>query len=369
MNIVIIKDKLKEGLDMVARASGDHPTLPILKNILIEAQKDLITLTATNLEIGVRCKVPGKISKEGSITVPVGLFGQIISNLSDERVEIRVDDNKLKITTDSYSADIQGSPADEFPSLPAVENTEQFIEIESALFRGAIESVLSASQFSELRPELSSIFLQFLGDRMVLVATDSFRLAEKTINDSQFRSAVEEEFRILLPLRTGQELTRVLGDKGMVRIYRDPNQVLFRTENMDFISRLLEGTFPDYQAIIPKEYQAEMTVDRDDFLGGVKLVGAMSGVSLETTLKQGKGGSLEIFSSDEKLGENAYHLETKAEGSFKEATFNWKYLLEGARSMPPKEMVLGLNDDNKPAVIRPKQDNSYFYILMPILKG
>jgi DNA polymerase-3 subunit beta len=369
MNIIIIKDKLKEGLDAVTRAVGDHPTLPILKNIFIQAKDGIINLTSTNLEIGLRHGVSGKISKDGEITVPANILSQIISNLSDERVELSMDGSILNISTDSYKAGIQGSPADEFPALPEMENLDQYIEMESVALKSALSSVLSAAQFSELRPELSSVFFQFLGDRLVLAATDSFRLAEKTIGDNQFKSTIEGEFNVLLPLRTGQELVRTLKDKGMVKIYRDPNQILFKTEEMEFISRLLEGTFPDYRAIIPKEYQAEVFVDRDELLGAIKLAGVMSGASSEAALRPAKDGSLEVFSRDERLGENSCLVAAKIQGTLKEASFNWKYLQEGAKTMPAKEMVLGLNDDNKPAIIRSRQDPSYFYILMPILKG
>lgn len=330
----------------------------------------MINLTATNLEIGVRYNLAGKITKEGSITVPAALFSQIITNLSDERVELSSEDGGLlNISTESYKASLQGSPAADFPLLPAIENTEEYIEVESGALKSALDSALSAAQFSELRPELSSVYFQFLEDRIVLVATDSFRLAEKTLADNQFKSTVTGEFKVLLPLRTAQELARTLKEKGSVKIYRDPNQMLFKTERAELISRLLEGTFPDYRAVIPKDYQAEVVVDRDEFLNAVKLSGVMSGNALEVTLRPGTGDALEIFSRDEKLGENSYQLPAKMKGSFKEASFNWKYLLEGAKAMPAKEFTLGLNDDNKPAVLKPRQDTSYFYILMPILKG
>jgi DNA polymerase-3 subunit beta len=369
MNIIVIKEKLKEGLDAAIRASSEHPTLPILKNILIEAKDDKITLTATNLEIGMRYNLSGKIAEAGGVTVPAGLLSQIISNLSDERVELSAEGPVLNIITESYKASIQGAPAAEFPILPLIENTEEYIEADSALFKSSLEATLSAAQFSELRPELSSVYLQFFGDRIVLVATDSFRLAEKTLADNQFTATVSGEFKVLLPLRTAQELTRILREKGSIKIYRDQSQILFKTERLELISRLLEGTFPDYRAVIPKEYQAEVSVDRDEFLNAVKLAGVMSGAGSETALRPGTGDTLEIFSRDEKLGENSYQLAAKTKGSFKEASFNWKYLLEGAKAMPPKEFVLGLNDDNKPAILKSRQDSSYFYILMPILKG
>lgn len=369
MNIIIIKDKLKEGLDAVARAASEHPALPILKNILLEAKNDIITLIGTNLEIGLKYQVSGKVSQEGALAVPAGLLNQLVANLGDERVSLSAEGNVLQVSTENYKAIVAGMPASEFPLLPSIESAEQYLEIESAALKAALGSVLAAAQFSELRPELSSVYFQFLGDKIVLVATDSFRLAEKTVGDNQFTSTTPDEFKALLPLRTAQELTRVLKDKGMVRMYHDPNQALFRTEQVEFISRLLEGAFPDYQAVIPKEYQAEALVDRDEFLDAVKLAGVMSGAAGEVTLRPGAGDTLEIFSRDEKLGENAYQLAAKVKGSFREASFNWKYLLEGAKALPPKEMVLGLNDDNKPAVLRSRQDASYFYILMPILKG
>ena len=371
MNIIIIKDKLKEGLDIISRASGEHPTLPILRNVLIEAKDGVISLVATNLEIGLRCRVAGKVEKEGSVTVPAALLSQVVMNLSDERVALKAEGAALEVITDSYKGSIQGSPAEEFPSLPKIENTREVIEMEAGVLRAGIESVLSAAQFSELRPELSSVFFQLLGDKIVLVATDSFRLAEKTLADNQFTSSVDDEFKVLLPLRTAQELARTLKDKGQVKIYHDPGQMLFSTEKMELISRLLEGTFPDYRAVVPKEYQAEVAVDRDEFVNAVKLTGVMSGSAAEIVVRPaaGKAEAIEVFSRDEKLGENSTRVPAKMKGSFREANFNWKYLLDGAKIMPPKEFVFAVNDDNKPAILKSRQDASFFYILMPILKG
>lgn len=370
MNIICIKEKLKEGVDAASRASGDHPTLSILKNILIEATKDKIKITGTNLEIGVQCQVAGKVVEPGSITVPAGLFSQLINSLNQERITLSSKGDSLEVVTDSYQAKVQGVPAEEFPLIPKLQTPHQSIEISGDVLKEALDKTLSATQFSELRPELNAIYLQFFMDKLVLVATDSFRLAEKTLNDSEFTSDAEKEFKALVPLKTAQELIRLLKTGGMIKISKDEHQILFQTGEAELISRLVDGNFPDYQAIIPKEFQAELTIDREEFINAIKSTSVFGSSVPEIALSPAeKGKGLQIFARDEKLGENKYLLPAKVQGEFKETSFNWKYLLDGLRSLDAKEVILGLNEDNKPAILKTPGESSYFYIVMPILKA
>ncbi len=370
MNLICIREKLKEGVDMVARMTGEHPTLAIVKNILIEADKERIKLTATNLEFGIQYTVPGKVVNPGSITVPAGLLTQVLGNLTEDRVTLEVKDGVLELVTDSYQAKLQGTPADEFPLIPKLNDTEEHLVIEAQVLQEALEKALAATQHSDLRPELNSVFMVFERDKLTFAATDSFRLAEKVLNESEFTSTFETDFRILIPLKTAQETVRLLKRGGKVKVSRDENQILVTTGEAEFISRLVDGNFPDYQAIVPKEFSGEAVISSAELGNALKLASAFSGSVPEVSLKIAAGGkAVEIFSRDEKLGENRSLIPAKIKGDFTEVTFNWKYLLDGVRAADSKEIVLQITDETRPAMVRPKDDGSYFYIVMPILKG
>lgn len=370
MKIVVIKNNLKDGLSTVGRIAGENLQLPILKNVLLETLENKIVLTATNLEMAIKFSVSGKVIENGSIAVPVGVLSNIISSIPSERLNVESRKGVVEIKTDNYQATINSSASDEFPLIPKIKNNESCLELDSCALKDALSQVTAASQFSELRPELNCVFVEYSVDNLKMAATDSSRLAEKNLGSTQFSSTISEPFNFLLPMPSSHELLRILGDDGKVRIYRDENQVLFKTEQWELFSRLMEGSFPDYKQIVPKKYGAEITVSREEFINSLKLSGIFSAKSNEVKIKiLDNKKALEISSSDQSVGENSYLLPARIEGSAKEICFNWKYLSDGLRATKSEEVVFGVNDDNKPSIIKSPKDASYFYIVMPILKA
>ncbi len=369
MKLIIIKSNLREGLLALERATAEHQNLPILKNVLIEAQGNGIKLTTTNLEIAITTSVSGKVIEAGKITVPLDLFLNIINNLQSERLNIEYKNPLVEIKTDNYEATLQATPADDFPIIPKIKNQDTSIEIQSDILREALIQVAPSAQFSELRPELSSVFFSFLLDHIKLAATDSFRLAEKTIPKTHLLKAPEEAFKILIPLKTVHELIRILKNNAPIKISRDENQVLFSSDQFELVSRLIDANFPDYEYLIPKTFDTKTTLNREEFLNAIKLVSVFSAKVHEIKLRLPEDRRyIEVFSGDRALGENKYLLPVKADGSSREASFNWRYLTDGLKAIPTESVFMGLNEDNKPAVIKSPNDASYFYILMPILK-
>ena len=370
MKIVVIKNNLKDGLSAVGRIAGENLQLPILKSVLLETLENKIILTATNLEIAIKFFVSGKVIENGSIAVPSGLVSSIISSIPSERLNIESKKAVIEIKTDNYQATVNSSPGDEFPLVPKIKNSENCLELESSTLKDAFSQVAAASQVSELRPELNCIFLEYSVDNLRIAATDSSRLAEKNLSNSQFSSTISEPFNFLLPIPSSQELLRLLGDEGKVKIYHDENQVLFKTEQWEFFSRLMEGSFPDYRQVVPKKYAAEIFVSREEFINSLKLSGIFSFKSNEIKIKilESKK-AIEISSSDQAVGDNSYLLPARIEGSAKEVCFNWKYLSDGLKALKSDEVLFGVNDDNKPSVVKAPKDASYFYIVMPILKA
>jgi DNA polymerase-3 subunit beta len=370
MKFIAIRSNIKDAVSVIEKAVGENTNLPILKNILIEAENNTITFSATNLEIAITHRVAGKVIEDGKITVPLALFSSLIGNIQSDRLNFEKKENNLEIATDNYSAVINGMSPEDFPITPKIKNTEGYIEIKSAFLKEAIQQVTVASQYSDLRPELNSVLFNFSLESLVLASTDGFRLAERSIPSNLFVVKKKEPFKMLIPLRTALEVARIMRDDEVVRIYQDESQVLFKTDQTELISRLVEGAFPDYSAIVPHEFAAEIVVNRDEFLNAIKLAGVFGQKNSEVKIKiHHNKKAIEISSADQALGENNNVLPAKIQGDIPEVFFNWRYLSDPMKGIKADEVFLGLQEDAGPALIRSVSDQSYFYVLKPILKS
>lgn len=367
MKAVVIRGNLKEGISLVERAAGENLNLPILRNVRISALEGRLSLTATNLELAVTCVIPGKVIADGSLTVPLSALGSLIANLPTERINLEAKNNNLHLATDSYEGTVVGLPAEDYPVIPKLEESNGSLKIEGGLFKSSLEQVSAAAQTSDLRPELSSVLFDFSLDHLKLVATDTFRLAEKTITKGKFTTTFKEPFRVLVPIRTVQEIIRAVREDEMLDIQFDRSQILIKTDRFEMISRLIEGVFPDYKHILPKDFTLQTTLSRGEFLSALKLMGVLGSRTNEIKLglaKNHKG--LEISAKDQGVGEGSYILPAKIQGTAGVVTFNWKYLSDGLRVLGVDDVFLGLNEE-KPAILKDIKDSSFFYILAPLL--
>ena len=368
MKIIILKERLKEGLNSVIKAISENNNLPILKNILIKIFDNKIKITTTNLELAITKTVSGKIIEKGAITIPFSILNGIINNLDSDKVDLESEDKgtKLILKTDNYEATVQGLAEEEFPIIPRIDNSEQYFKIDCNIFNNAILKVLNCAQISEIRPELSGILFDFQISSLKLVATDSFRLAEKTLFDKDFKSNFSKGFKAIIPLKTIQEVSRIFKE-GEMSIYFDSNQVLFKTDELEVISRLIDGNYPDYEQIIPKDFKTECVLERESLVKAIRLVSNLSGKDNDIKLKNEKGKKvMKVSSSAQVVGENHYLVPIKTKGDEFEIVFNWKFLLEGLKKFDSEEVFLGLNGDQHPFMIKSQKDFSYFHILMPI---
>lgn len=367
MKIIILKSNLKEGLTAVERAVANNPSLPILKNVLIKTNNNKINLCTTNLELAVTKNVSGKIIEEGGLTVPFQVFYNIINNADQEKINLQKDKNNFIVKTDNYEAKLQSLKEDEFPVIPQLEKTDGEIEINSGIFKKAISSIIQAACISEIRPEISGILIDYQITQIKLAATDSFRLAEKTIDSNQFKSTFNYAFKVIVPLQTVQEVVRVFNFDQPLKIQLDDNQILFKGSDLEIISRLINGNYPDYEQIIPKSVETELTLNRNYFINALKLVSVFSGKNNEVNLAVRNGKVLDVYLRNQMLGENNYLIPVKTQGpDFQDVAFNWRFLLDGLKSIEGETVIFGLNGSSKPAIIKSPQDNSLFYILMPI---
>ncbi len=215
---------------------------------------------------------------------------------------------------------------------------------------------------------MSGILFDYQINYLKLTATDSFRLAEKTITNNKFKSEINQGFKIIIPLKTIQEIVRIFKESDdKVQIYFDPNQVLFKTENLEIISRLISGEFPDYQPIIPQSLETEIILSKEQLINALKLASSFTDRlnEIKIIFKE-NSKNIEVYSCNQGVGENKYLIPCKVKGPSIEIIFNWRFLLDGVKFLDSEDVFLGLNGDNKPAIIKSPNDISYFYILMPI---
>jgi DNA polymerase-3 subunit beta len=368
MKLIILKDNLREALARVERGVGESNNLPILKNVLCETKGSALKLSTTNLELGIQTEAAGKVSEEGAVTVPLHAFYTIVQSVDAERITLEADERSLLVKTDNYHARIQGMSHEEFPIIPALESEQTTIVVPGDVFAEAVASVAYAAQLSEIRPELGGVLIDFQVTVLKLVATDSFRLAEKNIITKHLKTTAKGGLKAIVPLRTMNEASRVFARDGELTLSLDKNQILMNDGKTRLISRLLGGTYPDYEQIIPKKNEFSFSVERERLMSGVRLVGTFSGKVNDIKMRTKDGAKvLEIFAASRELGENNYLVPIKTEGGeLSEVSFNWRYLLDGLKAMSGKEVSIGISGDARPAAIKPADDSTYLYILMPI---
>lgn len=372
MKLISLKNNLKEGIDVLGRMGSDGiNSLPILKNFLLRASDGKIYLSATNLEIAITKIIPGKIIENGGITIPLSVMNSLAGNLQAERVQLELEGTILLLKTDNYEAKIQGVKEDDFPIIPKVVKPRFKFSIASGVLMDALVFSVNAAQATSLKPELHGILFDFQNNCLRVVATDSFRLAEKTIQEPQIETDEFVPCRALVPLKTIHEALRIFKDEKIkLTIEFDESQIVFRDETTEIISRLLGGEFPDYAAIIPKEASGEIIMSRNDFVNALKLTSSFADRLHEVRLKVKEGvKALEIASANQSLGENHFLVPAKVKGDPVEVVFNWKFLLDGVRDLISPNIILKLISDSRPAVITGAEDESYLYLLMPIKAG
>jgi len=370
MNTAVLKTNLKEGINIISGAHKETSHLPVLKNFLISTINNSLKITSTDLEIVEEYIFSAKIISEGTLVVPFSVFSNIISNLSLERVNLEQKGSSLLISSENYNAKITTINKDEYPIIPVVNyKPEKSFIFDTEYFIDALATVSSACQPSDIRPELNGICFIFNGGELKMVATDSFRLAEKTIPNKKYETQNTDDISRIIPLKTIQEAIRIFGYKkdGKITVFFDQHQVLFKTEHITLTSRLIQGKFPDYQSIIPLLYATEVVVKTSDVVSAIKLASTLSNRLREVsfvvsdTMKH-----ITISSASQEFGESECVIPTKTKGEKGRVTFNWRFLLDGVKNIKTENIFFGFNGEDKPSVVKTTDDPSFVYVIMPI---
>ncbi len=369
LKIVCLQENLIKGLQTVSHLAGKNANLPILNNVLISAENGQITLTTTNLEIGVSCKIRGKIDIEGKCTVQARLLTDFINLLPRDSVILEADDDKLKIKCVNDKTSINTLNAEDFPLLPGVNKKNEY-SFKTSIFKNALLKTVFAIALDSTRPEISGAFLNIENEKAVLVGTDSYRLAEKYFSLDKIIKGSVASNKIIIPIETVQEIIRILNDnhEDNIKLYIDDNQILFTTDEIELVSRLTKGSYPDYKQIIPTEAKTKVKVKVSDLTQAIKRTSLFCKPGINDVKLSFIPDKEEIvlMSTSSQLGENITTVSAKIEGVENEITFNYRYLLDGLVNLGNDDVVLEINDNASPGLIKSDNDPDYLYIIMPI---
>ena len=355
-------EKLKNGIFQAERVTGKNLTLPVLNSILLIASGKSLKLRATNLSLGIEIEILAKIEKEGTLAIPGGVLADVFSNiLGAESVSLESVDGNLMIKTKRNKVKVKGQPWEDFPTIPTVSGTEFKIDAQKLI--DGIKSVYYSSAVSDVKPEISSVYIYSDEDNLVFVATDSFRLAEKKI-----KARGVEAMSVLVPFKNIPEILRVFGElQGEVKICFNKNQVSFSAENTYLTSRVVNGIFPDYRQIVPKESKTEAVVLKQELLGALKLSNIFSDKFNQVNLRIApKEKVFELSSANNDVGENKTHLDAALSGEAVELGFNFKYFLDCFQSIPTDSVSIKFLGAARPIVVAPLSDSSFTYLIMPM---
>ncbi len=364
MQLKVTQENLSKALSIVSRTASSRGTLPILSNVLIRAGKNSITLSATNLELAITTTLKGRVEKEGSITVPAKLMSDFVSGLPKETIDLYQEGSSLIIQASKYKSTVNGTQPDEFPSLPEVSSEANKDKIDSTEFKHTMQKVVFSASSDEARQVLTGVNVRNIDGSIVVAATDSYRLAEGYIGQSS------TDYGLIIPAATIQEVLRVVGGaEDDLFMSFDESQVQFNYDNVQIVSRLIDGNYPDYRQLIPADSDTAFTVKKEDFINIAKvssLFARESAGSITLHVSE-ESQEVSIVSIASQVGENTSRAGAKVTGSG-DVTLNSRYLLDALGAFDSDEISFRFSGKINPCVIsgnNPK-DKNYTHIIMPL---
>lgn len=367
MELEVSQEKIAKALNLVSRvAVGAKSTLPILTNVLIKANKGKVSLTTTNLDMAIIDYIPVINMEDGAITVPARLLAEFVQNLPHkEKIKIKSNNNKVKITAGKYLSVINGISSDDFPELPEIDE-EKSITYKMPVdeFRAGLEQIVIAASGDTTRPALTGVYFNTDDGNLYIAATDGYRLAEKL-----FIKGVKSEVKAIVPKATLQEVLRSISDDvEEVECIFDDSQVRFRMGEVEIISKLIDGTFPDYRRLIPDDNNVKLVLDREELIRIVKMAGLFARESNRVIVCESSknNGSLYVYSISNEVGENKSEINTevKLDGKVK---VDSRYLLEALSVCDEDKVKFEFGDNGVPPIlIMNAKNKDYRHIVMPL---
>ncbi len=364
MKIKVTQEKLSKALNNISRIAISKVTLPILNNVLIRVDQKKVSLTTTNLDMAIVDYLPVSSSEDGVITVPAKLLAEFVSNLpKGENTEISLKNNKVTIKAGDYSSIINGTPADDFPELPEIDEKKAVVyKVGVDEFKTSLAEVIIATSNDLTRPALTGVYFNTSDNILRIAATDGYRLAEKKLIDK-----VESEVQAVVPASSLQEVLRSISDDvEEVEISFNEDLVRFRLGEVEIISKLIDASFPDYQRLIPKDPEIKIKLSREELIRVTKLAALFSkSVGGSIVCEAIEPDTFSVKSIANEFGENDSKINTKVEKSGK-VNLNSRFLLDALNALEEPTISFEFSGHVAPILLKNQKKNNYIHIVMPL---
>lgn len=378
MRVSCLQENLQRALGRVGRAVASRTSLPVLSNVLISTDEGRLRIAATNLEIGVTTWIEADIQQEGRITIDARLLGEFVNTLPAGGVDLEVDPNRLSLTVRAGrdEASINGIDAEDFPVIPSVSDEGFGVEVDGQKLREMISLVEFAAASDDSRPVLAGVLTRFEGSSVTLAAADGFRMA---VNEGEIATPVAERTDLIVPARSYRELARIIGDvEGVIRLAVTPNrsQIMARVDDTEWVSRLIDGTFPDVRQIVPRDFATRVDLSRDVLLNAVRRASYFARDNndvIRLVVSPGEDdltpGNVEVSANAAERGNSHSFVDASVTGGDVQVAFNSRYLADVLSVLKHGQVMLGLNGPTQAGIIRPSGGDSYTHVIMPMVIG
>ena len=373
MKLSCLQENINHGLNVVGRTVATRTTLPITNNVLLATDQSRLKLVATNLEMAISCWIGAKVEEEGAITVPARLIAEFINSLPSDRVDISLSPRTktLELKCARFEARISGVDANDFPPIPKVEEgVTTKVEVEA--LRQGIGQVAFAAATEESRPVLTGVNAKFSGNLLTLAAADGFRLA---VYKLPLATAVSQETEVIIPARTLAELNRLAADQEEaieIAVNTNKSQAIFRLKNIEVVSQLVQGAFPQYEQLIPQSYNSRVVVDVAEFLRATRTASIFardgSGIVRLVITPGGEltPGKMTVSAHAEEIGDDVGEIDATVEGGEAKIAFNGKYLIDVLSVLHETQIALEITNPSSPGLLRPVGADNYIHVVMPM---
>lgn len=370
MKVVLNRADLLKGISTVQSAVAAKNTMPILANVLLEAKEKKLEFVATDLDMGIRCSVQAEVVEKGSITINAKKLSDIVRELPEASVDLEIDDNhKMILVCQKSNFKIHGLPKDDFPILPDVKKDKVF-KLKGALLQEMIRKTIFAVSTDETRYVLNGVFFQVESGKIRMVATDGHRLA---FIQKKLEGKSDEKCSVIIPTKTLNELTKVISDLGkdkeedlIVEIVATDNQVKFIVDGVEIVSRLIEGQFPNYEQVIPKETDKKIEASTGELSAATRRVKVLTSEKSNSIRYHLKGSKLTISSKTPDMGEAKEEMDVNFKGEEISIAYNAQYVLDVLKGVGTDSVQIELTQPLSPGIIRPKGDADYLCVIMPM---
>ena len=370
MKFQVVRENLSKALGIANKAISVKASLPILQNVLLQNDEGRLKIVSTDLDKSIITWIGAKIEGEGSLTIPARALHAFVSGLSDEQIFGEIKDSHLILKTNKSQATFNGMSSSEYPTLDYSISKDHFVINSDILKRAVDETYFSANVDDSSNPEWTGILLRVVDNALHFVGLDGFRLSKKHVFLNQLEKSSKKFKEVIIPSKNFLEIVRLSPSKSPIKIdiQLSKSTVVFDLGDLFFISKVLDGEFPDYEKVIPAEHIARFDVDYAEFLSAVKLslVFAKDNNAIRINVNVSEG-NLEILSDDAELGNNRLTVGIKnSEGENVEMAFNAKYLLDYLNNVPSDELTVKISGQTNPVAIIPKGRDDYIHVAVPL---